>query len=297
MLGNSIFKKYTGESLVLISALMFGSYGIFSRLLANFDIFYQTFVRCFIITLIFILYGLYKGQFKKIEPSDYKWFLSILTITNFTIAPIVYAFQKLEIGTASFLFYASFTIFTYILGVIFFREKMTTVKLFSLSLAFVGLLLIFRIKFELALLFPILMAILNGFASGFEVTLSKKISHKYSNTQINALVFGSIAVTHLFISFVLGETMDAQLVTTALPVLLIFVAAAIIGMVTVIAGFKYVEPSTGALIGLMEIVFAVIFGYIFFSESLGASTILGGSLIILASVIPNFQQLFTFYKK
>lgn len=280
-----------GSLLVLISAVMFGSYGLFSRYLGSYDIFYQTFVRCTLVTLCFITYGLYKHQFTPIAKADRKWFVVILIITNFTIAPIVYAFQHLAIGTASFLFYASFTIFTYILGIIFFKEKMDIYKISSLVLSLFGMLLLFSINFSWVLLLPMLLTVLNGIASGGEVTFSKKISSNYSNAQINAFVFGSIAVTHFVLSFVLGENMDVRLFTESLPVLLVFVLAAIIGMATVVAGFKYVEPSIGAIVGLMEIVVSVILGYFLLNETLSAHAQLGGGLILVAALIPNIPGL------
>lgn len=283
--------NFRGTLFVAISALMFGSYGVFARFFSQYDVFYQTFVRCAIITLLFVLYGVVKKQFKKIDKADWNWFAVVLIFTNFTVAPIVYAFQKLEIGTASFLFYASFTIFAYILGFIFFKEKIDSIKVIALLLSIIGMLLIFTFSFSWILLLPMMMAIVNGIASGGEVTFSKKISGKYSNVQINALVFGSIAVTHFFISLFLRESFDPQLLTTSLPILLVYVIAAIIGMVTVIAGFKYVEPSIGAIVGLLEIVFSVILGFLFFQESLSPKILLGGGLILVAAILPSLVDL------
>jgi drug/metabolite transporter (DMT)-like permease len=136
-----------------------------------------------------------------------------------------------------------------------------------------------------------LLAIFNGATSGGEVTFSKKISNKYSNAQINSFVFGSIAVTHFVLSLVLGENMDVRLFTESLPVLLLFALAAIIAMATVVAGFKYVEPSIGGIVGLMEIVFSVILGYFLFNETLKAQAVLGGVLILVAALVPNIPGL------
>lgn len=280
-----------GSGLVAISALMFGSYGVFSRYLSSYDIFYQIFVRLLLITAIFVAVGLYKKQFKPIARQDWMWFTVMLIFTNFTIAPIVYAYQFLEIGTASFLFYASFTVFTYILGMLFFKEKMDAVKIAALVLSFAGLLTIFTFSASWLLLLPILLTILNGIASGGEVTFSKKVSDKYSNTQINTLIFGSITVTHLLLSLLVGETWDPQIFNTSLPVLLSFALAGLVGMVTVVAGFKLVEPSIGAIVGLLEIVFSVILGFVLFGEALSPKILLGGALILVAALLPSLYDL------
>ena len=55
----------------------------------------------------------------------------------------------------------------------------------------------------------------------------------------------------------------------------------------VIVGFRYVDASIGSLIGLMEVVFAVIFGAIIFHEELSISVYVGGVLILFAAMLPD----------
>jgi drug/metabolite transporter (DMT)-like permease len=234
----------------------------------------------------------YRREFKRVARKDLGWFSVVIGFTLFTVAPIMYAFQHLELGTASFLFYASFTIFSYIFGFYFFKERLTVVKLMSLVLAFVGLSLVFSVKFSPHTLIPILLAVFNGLTSAGEVTFSKKISGVYSNTQIVFWVFFLIGVTHFVVSLMLGERQDLSLLTHSFPVLMVFVVVAIGGMFAIIEGFKNVEPSIGALIGLMEIVFSVIFGIVLFHELLNFSILLGGFLILIAAALPNISDYF-----
>lgn len=270
---------------------MFGSYGVFSKYLASYDIFFQTYIRCFTVTAVLWAYGMYSKKLKKIDKSDYGWFAVVFLFTSFSIAPIMYAFRFLTLGTASFLFYSSLTIFTYIFGLVFFNEKLNSVKVISLSLSLIGMLLIFSLNITPYLLLPALMALLNGLASSGEVTFSKKISEKYSSTQITMLVFGIIGVSHFILSILIGEKQDFSLVTQSLPILLAFVSVAIVGMVTVVEGFKVVEPSIGAIIGLTEIVFSAVLGMVLFQENMSIYTAIGGSLITLAASLPNIDQL------
>lgn len=55
----------------------------------------------------------------------------------------------------------------------------------------------------------------------------------------------------------------------------------------VIVGFRYVDASVGSLIGLMEVVFAVIFGAVIFHEVLNTSIYIGGILILVAAMLPD----------
>lgn len=280
-----------GSGLILISAIMFGSYGIFAKILSQYDVFFQTYVRCFLVMIVIGGYAIVTKQWKRIQREDYKWFATVLVFTSFSIAPITYAFRYLTLGNASFLFYSSVTICSYLFGFLYFKEKLTSVKVIALLLSIAGMLLIFSLNLTGVLLFPALMAILNGIASGGEVTFSKKISDRYSSVQITAMVFGIIAISHFFISIWLGERQDLRFVTESLPALLIFVGVAITGMITVVEGYKYVEPSIGAIIGLSEILFSVAVGLVLFHEQLTTNTILGGSLILIACTLPNLVEL------
>jgi len=286
-----MIKQLKGSFFILISALMFGAYGLLSRGIEQYDVFYQTYVRCLVVALALLAFGLFRKEFKKIEKEDFKWFVVVCMFTVFSIAPIVYAFKFLTLGTASFLFYGSLTIFTYILGFVFFKEKLTRTKVLVLIFSTIGLILIFSGNFGAALLLPALMALLNGVASSGEVTFSKKISNKYSSTQISFIVFIAIAVTHFVLSLILNENQDITLITQHTPNILAFAVASIIGMITVIEGYKYVEPSVGAIIGLTEIVFSLMFGILFFNESASLLTLVGGLLIIAAAALPSWIEI------
>ncbi len=280
-----------GTSLILISALMYGLYGLFAKYLEHYDILFQTYVRCLFVGGILAVYGLYTHKLKRIQRADWYWFCVIFAFTSFSIAPIMYSFRFLTLGTSSFIFYASLTIFSYVFGFLFFKEKMSIVKIASLFFAIIGMFLVFSLNITYQLLFPALMAVLNGLASSGEVVFSKKISEKYSSVQITMLVFFIIAASHFLLSLYLGERQDLALVTTSLPTLLMFVFAAIIGMVAVVEGYKYVEPSIGSLIGLMEIVFSAVIGIIVFHESMTFTSALGGVCIIFAAGIPSLSKI------
>lgn len=286
-----MFKQFKGSLLILFASFCFGSYGVFAKALAPYDLFYQTYVRCFIIVAILLVVGAFTKQLRPIAKKDYKAWATILFATIFTITPITIAFRNLPLGTVSFLFYSSFTIFTYIFGKVFFKERITVVKLTSALMAFVGLLFVFSVNLSGLLLFPVLMAILNGLASSAEAVSSKNLSDKYSSLQVTMLVFLAIGVTHLALSLLLGENQNAALFTVSGWVITLFSTVAILGVVALYAGYRELDPSIGALVGLMEIVFSVLFGMFFFQEVLNKSTLIGGIIIIFAAALPNLYAL------
>lgn len=286
-----------GSIYITISALMFALYGVFLRQLEQYDVFYQTYVKSLLIVLILLGIGTYQKSFRKIEQKDYGGYAIVVLFTVFSVAPITYAYRYLELGTASFLFYASLTIFSYLFGALFFSEKFDTIKIVSLILSLIGMILVFAVKLPQGFLLPIAMCVLNGLASSGEVVFSKLISQKYSSNQITLIIFLSIAITHLIISLILGEQQDIGLITRDLHWNLLFCAASIAGMYTVIEGFKILEPSIGAIIGLSEIVFSVVLGVLFYADKISGQILAGGILIILAAALPNLYDLYLLKKK
>lgn len=281
-----------GSLFITISAVSFALYGVFFRLFENYDIFFQTYLKSFIIVLILLVIGVYQKSFKKIAKEDYKGFAIVLLFTVFSITPITYAYRYLELGTASFLFYASLTIFSYIFGALYFSEKFGAVKIMSLLLSIFGMILVFAIKVPAGFLIPVALCIVNGLASSGEIVFSKYISHRYSNTQITFLIYLAIAITHFGLSLFLGETQDIGLLTTDLHWLLLFCFISIIGMFAVIEGFKLLEPSIGAIIGLSEIVFSLVLGIAFYNDVISTQVLIGGFIIIFAAALPNMYELY-----
>ena len=70
-----------------------------------------------------------------------------------------------------------------------------------------------------------------------------------------------------------------------------YVCASIIGFWAVIEGFKYVEASIGGLLGLLEVVFSIIFGIVIFHQGLTFRSGTGALLVILAASLPHIATL------
>jgi len=64
------------------------------------------------------------------------------------------------------------------------------------------------------------------------------------------------------------------------------------GFWLIIAGLKHLEASTGGLLGLLEIVFSILFGIVIFGESLTGRLIVGGALIIIAAALPHLKEVY-----
>lgn len=281
-----------GYLMILASSVLFGTYGIWSKIMGDqFEVFFQGWVRCVIVLAILLPLLFITKSYKKIQKKDWKWVLITVGFSLFTQAPLYYAFNVTSIGTATLIFYAMFIITSYIIGRLFLGEKIAKVKVAAILLAFAGLALVFGLSLAQFSLFGMLMAVLNGVASGGEVSTTKKSTDKYPSLLITTYVWVGIFISHLILSLALGETQWAPELSPAWLAMVAFALAGLGAFWLVVEGFKFVEASIGSLIGLLEIIWAVVFGIMLFNEQAGLTVWLGGAIIILSGMLPDIANI------
>jgi len=164
-------------------------------------------------------------------------------------------------------------------------------RLISFALACVGMYFVFSFSLAAFALLAAAMAILNGVASGGEISFSKKISGSYSTLYIAWLSWVVIALTNAPLSLFFGEV---QLVPSFEMVWLWqlgYTVASLLAFWLIIEGLTVVEAGVGGLLGLLEIIFSITFGLILFNETLTTPIVLGASFILLAAILPHIQSM------
>ncbi len=280
--------KNKGLIYILLSTIMFGSYGLWSKLIGtDFGVFYQGWTRTFLIALVLFPIVLYKKEIVSIQKKDWKWMSIFLISTSLTQAPIFYAFNHMDIGTATLLFFVGMTLMMYIVGFVFLGEKATKIKMFAFILACIGLYITFSFSLVVFSLLAASMALLNGAASGVELSTSKKLTGEYSPLYVTWLSWVVIAVTNFIASVWLGEIQHIPEFNLVWLYLFVYAVVSLLGFWFAIEGYKYVESSVGSLLGLLEVIFAIIFGILIFHQALTLKIVIGGFLIMLASALPH----------
>lgn len=133
-----------GIILILISALMFASYGVWAKLIgSSFGVFYQGWSRALIITIILLPILIWGKHLVPIHKKDWKWMFIFLLFTSLTQAPLFYAFNHMDIGSATLLFFVSMLLTMYAVGILFLGERTTKIKIVSFLLAISGAYLVF----------------------------------------------------------------------------------------------------------------------------------------------------------
>lgn len=279
--------------LILISALMFSSYGVWARLIGDsFGEFYQGWSRGLIISVILFPILYLKKEIVPIKRKDLKWLVVFLLFTSLTQAPLFYAFNHMDIGAATVLFFVSMLLTMYVVGFSFLKEKLTKVKVLAFLLASVGLYVTFSFSLVAFSLFAASMAILNGIASGGEVSFSKKLSGSYSTLYITWLSWMIVAITNAPISIALGEIQHLPSFDVVWLYQIGYVVSSIFAFGLIIEGLKRIEASIGGLLGLLEVVFSIIFGIVIFKELLTVQVGVGASLVLFAAALPHISSIY-----
>lgn len=281
-----------GYGLILASAILFGTYGIWSRLMGEtFDPFYQAWVRGIIIIALMVPLMLKGKSFRRIERKDWPQVGLYIAFTIFTQVPLYYAFNNAPIGTVQLIFYAMLVVTAYIVGRVYLGERITKIKLVSVILAFGGLAIVCGVSVIAFAPLGLALAALNGVAAGGEIATSKKISDKYSPALLIFWGWVFTIATHLPLSLLLGEAQPVPQFNEVWLWLLIYALVNAAAFWLVMTGFKFVDASIGSLIGLMEVVFGILFGALIFHEAITWSVWAGGALIIFAAMLPDLLDL------
>jgi drug/metabolite transporter (DMT)-like permease len=281
-----------GSMYIAISALVYASYGVWSKLMAGyFEEFNQAWIRAIVLLMILVPFGVMTNKFKKIEKQDIKWFVIISLAGGLNQAPYFFGFQYLNVGSAALLFYTMLVVGTFVIGKLFFQEKITLEKQASLIIGVIGMLILYSFSLTSAQIMPAVLTSIAGLLGATVVVFSKKISSNYSETQILSSIFVAMLLVNFLIGLLLGESLPALALNTPWMAQLGYSLAMLVANAFVIAGYKYVQASVGGLIGLLEVIFAAVFGVILFSEVFTASTLVGGGLILFAAMVPYLVEI------
>lgn len=281
-----------GYLAILFSALLFGTYGIWSRLMGEtFEPFYQAWSRSILIIILMLPFMAACKSFRRIERKDWPHAGVFILFCVFTQVPIYYAFNHAPIGTVQLIFYALFVITAYLVGKIYLGEHINRIKLLSMLLAFAGLAIVFGASVAIFAPIGLALAALNGIASGGEVSSSKRLSGKYPPALLIFWGWIFTLITHLPLSLLTGETQHMPQLNEDWLWLVVYAIVNIGAFWFVVAGFRFVDASIGSLVGLTEVLFGMLFGAILFSEALTWSVGIGGACIILAAMLPDLLSI------
>jgi drug/metabolite transporter (DMT)-like permease len=136
---------------------------------------------------------------------------------------------------------------------------------------------------------PLGAAAISGLGAAGVTFITKQIS--YGTTQTTVALWITSVIANIFMAIVLREAHPAVGWHIQWFYLLAFGIVSIIASWSLIKGLKLVDAGAAAIIGLLEIVFGVVFGVILFHERPGMIVLFGVLVIVAASAIPYMKDL------
>jgi drug/metabolite transporter (DMT)-like permease len=281
--------KLKGFLSLLACAVIFGSMSIFIRLLSKeMSVYQQIGFRNFvslIISLAIIL--ITKQSFFSIKKVSLKHIIPYMFM--FQIGVILFTFSVLmtKVVITVFGLYLGSLLTSLLLGMVFFQEKLTPMKMVSLGLVVLGL-TVYTYPFNFSLLGGgFFLAVLAGFFDATANSLRKHLSGKVDRFVLVSLqmIGGLIAASVMLAIF--GPLALPSLSLSSWVVGIIFgIEVVAIAYLTLI-GFQNFDLNLGTIVLSTELFWGSLFAFLVFGEASTTPEILGGMIILIASVVAN----------
>ncbi len=278
-----------GASLIVLSSLFYASYGIWTTLLGTaFNGYTASAIRSVLVLFLFLPIA---AAYHKFEPlrlrKNWHYIAGMFVGSLINWGPLYYAILHAGVGVSLAVSYACIVIGMFLFGWMFAGEHFTRDKAISAILGIAGLALIFSPNISSLGLLALGAAAVSGLSSAWNSVFAKKIS--YNATQSTITLWGvSLAANGIMAVFF----------TKAFPVinghsalvLVVFAIASICASWSFVRGVKLVDAGAAGILGLLEIVFGILFGVLIFNEKPAAIELIGASIIILAAAIPYVKD-------
>lgn len=285
-------QRWLGVGSLVLATFLYGSFGLLSRTVGySIPLFYQNMTRGIVAALILgVVIVVMRTPWPKATASDW-WWIAVRSVAGIVgFIGFFVAINIMSFGTSYFLFYGSSTVIGYVLGRVLFGEAVTRIKWISLGLAIFGLVLTYAEGLSKWDATAGLAAIIAGIGTAVWNVASKKISDRFTPSQLAFLdnVFPVAAYGLMSVYFrevwTVPDMSAPWVASNTLGVLYIITG------ILVVYGFSVLEAQTGSLVMLSEILFAIAVGFVAYGETLTGLTVFGGILILAAIALPNLER-------
>ena len=289
-------KSITGNILIIIAGLFWGSMGIFVRHLNNLG-FTSIQVACLRLTMAGILFAVIllikdpKGF--KISLKDIPLFLALglVSILFFTCCYFT-AIRLMTMSTAAILLYTS-PIWVMVLAIIFLKEKITLQKIIALVLAFAGCVLVSGFGGKVTV-FGVLVGLGSGLGYGLYSIFGTFALKKYSTFTVTCYTFLIAGFGSIFVANPADLVNKISSAGNKLSlfgfVLLTSVVTAVIPFLLYTLGLNRTTAGKAAVLATVEPAAATLFGFFVMGETVGPVAIAGILLVFAAIVVLSLRK-------
>jgi len=279
-----------GASLIVLSSVFYATYGVWTKLMGNFfGSFTASALRCTLVLIGLIVVTIVRRELQKVNwRRDCKWLVTMVVSSIFVSAPLYYAVLNAGIGISLAIAYIGIVIGMFMFGWLFENERFTKEKLVATTLGVVGIILVFSPSIKLGGWVALVGALVAGIATAANMATTKKVP--YNGSQSAILLWGSGVIANAPLVFLFSEPLPSIGWHAQWGYLLLFAIASLVASWTFIKGLKLVEAGAAGILGLLEVVFGVFFGVIFFHERPSLVILIGITSIVAAAAVPYLQH-------
>ena len=287
-----ISNSLKGILLLLTSAFLYSIMPVLIRTLGGGGLppMSQVFLRYIFAFLSACIYFFLISKSKiKIDRKD--WFLlGLVTVFGYALTNLFFTYGILftSVSNALFLFY-TYAIIAPVLGYFFLKDKINVINIASLIMSLIALALLFSPNSIPTWKMGGFFAILAALGQSSYLILRKKL-HTYPasfmmfiNTLVGVLVLGILSFTFessFYFNGGVSHVSNNVWITTIL-----FGIDNFLAWFTMTKGFEYFKATAGSIILLSELIFGIVLAFFFFKEIPTSATVIGGVLILTASIL------------
>ena len=269
-----------GMIMIILSAFFFACMNVSVRLAGDLPSVQKSFFRNLVAAVFAAIILLRKHTAPNVQKSQ--WLPLFLRCTFGTLGILCnfYAIDHLLVADASILNKLS-PFFAIIFSILLLKEKISPTQGLCVLLAFVGCLFVVKPGFHNAALIPALIGVCGGLGAGIAYTMVREMGTHGVKGPVIVFYFScfSCVVVIPWIVFHYQPMTLQQLLTLLLAGL--FAAG---GQFTITAAYTYAPAGKISIFDYSQIIFATLLGFILFSEIPDTYSLIGYTLIILASV-------------
>jgi drug/metabolite transporter (DMT)-like permease len=283
-------KNWKGFLSLVMAGLAYASFGIWIRLLSRelTDLQQMIFRYFFAVVFALIAIGILKQRlsFAKARP---------LPLITYVVAfPIeLYLFMvaalRIKLSTMIFAFYGASLVFSLILGIVLFKEKLTVLKGISLLLTLVGFIFL-GYPFSQVLSVGFLAAVGSGILDAVVNSARKDLGGKVDRFPLILIQSAAAMIAMLALLVLNRQEILPSVSPTSWLISVIFGLLIIAVNYLVLVGFRNFDLNLGTILLSSEMIFTPIFALIAFSEMPALQVIIGGVFIAASIVLVNFSE-------
>lgn len=280
-------KHVLGITMVIIDSLFFSLMSLFVRLSGNVPTMEKTFFRNLIAAVIALI-ALSRTEEKfKIKKGSVPSLLARSIAGGLGMICNFWAIDHIALADANILNKLS-PFFAIIASIFILKEIPNRLEIFTVVIAFCGALFIVKPTAGLASL-PALVGLLGGLGAGIAYTFVRKLGNQGERGPV-IVAFFSVFTCLMVFPFML---MDFQpLSTRQLLCLLGAGSAAAVGQFTVTAAYKFAPAKEISVFDYSQLLFASIWGLLFFGEIPDGWSVIGYVIIIGMAIVKWYYNVY-----